>query len=446
MKSLLLAPSTIKMLGQSLSQDTTLFYYDAPDYILNFFTRYGFALEHKTGLILNKKILGDKWISEEEFNKLDILSKKYLLTNENWLSVINIAKDSDKFYCDELLTKDKKDFLRELGLNLHEDEKLPPDILRRRASRRASRANEINPDSTILQFTGAKVTEGFSYRRYKLNAYLKERFTIDTVSLPSDDIINKHYKLVIFSDPRNSYLAYLKAIYDKSFIVYDKTDNWRACGTKAIAMDDLLMKNANIIFCSSKFLYDTLADKSNAYFVPNGCDVCPYEPCEKYKRKTAVYIGHGRKKINWQFINSLAKQNPDWDILIYGEKLLEDIKVNHVTQANVIYKGSLPEEELFEEIKKCHVGLIPFLDSAWTRGMLPLKLFKYTNARLPTLYINCPECEPYSKVAFPYEHYTLNDLYDMKIEDICFQEILDKSNWKEKFDFMLEKIGERLNA
>lgn len=286
---------------------------------------------------------------------------------------------------------------------------------------------EIGNHSVIQYFNGAPNSR-INYRRIKLKEYLSSNY--DYV-LASNIAQTGECDVLIISKPEG-WVIPAHNIKHKC-LVYDRSDYW-SCGINNFDEDDLIRK-ADIVFNSSEFLFKDSKSKREmqqpTYFIPNGCTVKEYKPVEKYPNPTAVYIGKPANKVDWEKIKEVSK---DYKVLIYGDFK----KIPDGLGDNVEYKGYLDEYELHNELCKCHVGLIPFIEGDWTRGMLPLKLFHYANAHIPTLYWNCPECDNYPTIASSTEVLNPTD------ED--FNKVLAEADWNAKFKAMLGIIEDNMKG
>lgn len=234
------------------------------------------------------------------------------------------------------------------------------------------------------------------YRRHHLNEKLKEKYG-DALSTDTFLGLNKA-KLTIVSHP-----TFYVPLSDKVF--YDRTDNWTG---NTDCDEEEILSEAGYVTCSSKWLYQNTIEwlKKNrpndnvpVKYIPNGNVHYDYpKNIEKFERKTAIYVGNRLNKVDLQMIMLLCEINPDWDFRIYAE----EASALRSLPDNLYVHDTIPLDELFPVICKCHLGLCLFKTQYWTLGMLPNKLFNYINARIPTIYSGIPDInmEDYKEVAF----------------------------------------------
>lgn len=182
-------------------------------------------------------------------------------------------------------------------------------------------------------------------------------------------------KIAYFSYiPENNIFTYDKCIYDRS-------DNWDAKGID----ENLLLEEANVIICSSKWLYnDTKKKQPNkeVIYIPNGGYDYSSESVEKYEQKTAIYAGRVLDKVDIQKIVDIAKANPEWVVKIYAD----DCDWIELLADNIKTHEFVGNKEIFKEVEKCHIGLCLLIDNDYVKAQLPDKVFLYGNAGIPCIY------------------------------------------------------------
>lgn len=439
----LLNKATICALGSCLKKDDTLVYKEeVPSYIKEFFEKEGIKVEEcntNNFTTLFPFYEPENWFTEEEFKNMNFWVKKYIITSQNFEDVISKIKSKDEIYYSEAFDENTVNYLNSLQnkvVHTPITERFPYDVIFYHTNRVSSNKNEITDNSTVLHYLGANQDGTKIYRRFKLNDYLKQKYEIDTI-YRTLSVLTKTYKTYIISDGRCPPYLLQKAVKDNAKIFYDRTDNWGALSDEIKEQENELIKKATHIFCSSQYLYDTLPEeyKEKAEIVLNGCDVKEEFTIEKFSKKTAVYIGKGTQKIDFDLIEKLLKENPDWEIRFYGifsAFIPEKIK----KYSNFNYFGTIDEDSLHIILNKCHIGLIPFVDTDWTKGMLPLKAFHYMNANLPIAYTNCDELTKYPKVIFNLNDFSLDKILEKMIDKSIFKEYLKDCNWEKKFDYI----------
>lgn len=222
-----------------------------------------------------------------------------------------------------------------------------------------------------------------------------------------------------FGDDYNFVLDYLND--PNKIIIYDRTDNWtghKIIGEKYKILEDVLLKETNVIICSSKWLYNQTkkeAEKAKVFYVPNGNDHFDY--INKEKEKIAIYGGAKMNKVNLDSFIELASNNKDWKIKIYCNDFIDFSDKNEFfILDNLSLNSAVTNDKFFEECCKAKVGLCLLNEDDWTVGMLPNKVFLYSMAKIPCVFSGVPDenledydfCIKYSK------DLNLNEIADKK--------------------------------
>ena len=363
---------------------------------------------------------------------------------------IKIIKDHiENKYLDKLV-----DFLKYLGKNV---EITDVDVTENNFYMRITKCrndSEIDTSSNygkILQYIASFRDEGNdSYRRAKINKYFKENgWNPDTIYSNTDNktylkmLFDKKYDYIYVSHPSSSAVLCAKARLDNSVLIYDRTDNWSSMGEKQALEEKRLFMEAKYLFTSAKYLYESIPEneRKKAEFIPNGTTLRPYRKVEKYERKTAIYAGRQPMKLDFYRFIKLAKENPDWDIKLYGlinlNYWFDKLYNRDFLPKNFYFVDRVSEDELHEILLKSHVGLIFFKDIEWVEGMLPLKVFNYCNAHIPTAYQNCPEIVDYP-MCFDINKFTLDEILEKSPSDEEYEIINQQSDWNKKFDYITD--------
>jgi UDP-galactopyranose mutase len=131
--------------------------------------------------------------------------------------------------------------------------------------------------------------------------------------------------------------------------------------------------------------------------VPNGADSANFErandpalaahPCLAGLADGPIlgFAGHMEERFDFELVATLADARPDWRIALAGPiaPSRREAADRLATRPNVRFCGLLPRAELPAFLKGCDVALIPFVHSAQTRAIYPLKLNEYLAAGKP---------------------------------------------------------------
>lgn len=246
--------------------------------------------------------------------------------------------------------------------------------------------NNVKLSSGIIQWYPPSITSWSikNYRRDIFRDLFKEKYGDDFKVMENLGEYDCHILYISFPLEVKPLLALGHA----DIVIYDRTDYWPDCVGKTLQEGDLAaLRRADIVICSSQFIYDKTVewynDKSKVipvHLIQNGgtrYDVSYKGDIDRY-----AYAGRDSIKVDYDWMNSLDKE-----VDLYG-----DFPEEKATD-RIHLKGMLDEKEMVEKLTHYKAGLMAFTESDWTKGMFPIKLYNYLNAGLPVLTHNCPETD-----------------------------------------------------
>jgi len=301
----------------------------------------------------------------------------------------------------------------------------------------------------------------------------------------SDEIFKKHRadKMILwYTHPSFPSLSSYKDLWD--VVVYDCSDNWNKSWRKKNKKtlkdkcyfklklsiirlaEKKILNNVDIVFASSKFLRKKMKNTTQApvFLVENGVDFENFysakkpEKNEKLKevpRPRLGFTGGMKLKIDFKLLNKVAEANPDWNIVLIGPKhtTTPDIFNKLVKKQNVYWIGEVEPSEVPIYLKELDVGLMPYKNIDYNKGVFPLKFYEYLASGLPVIGCGLPSTKDYVKDKI-YLH-TDNDADEFS--EACFEALLweeggnmrkriaKKADWNEKFRCMLEILLKKIS-
>ena len=129
--------------------------------------------------------------------------------------------------------------------------------------------------------------------------------------------------------------------------------------------------------------------------LPNGVDLARFRPPavpardpEAGRRPRLVYVGALDSWFDGARVERIARRFPEAEILLAGP-------LRHAapwaSRSNVRLLGPIAPEEVPALLRRCDVGIIPFVDSKLTRAIHPVKLYEYCAAGLPVVAADLDE-------------------------------------------------------
>ena len=195
----------------------------------------------------------------------------------------------------------------------------------------------------------------------------------------------------------------------ESFRVYYCTDEWSQFsyvdGARVTAMEEELCRKCDIVFTTSRTLLEKKRPwNRETHLASHGVDwkhfakalapetVVPSE-IAGLKHPVLGFFGLVQDWIDIDLIGWLARQRPDWTIVMIGKVAVDHSHLLDIP--NIKWLGRKPYEELPAYCKGFDLGLIPFRINELTRNVNPIKLREYLSAGLPVVSTHLPECAQY---------------------------------------------------
>jgi teichuronic acid biosynthesis glycosyltransferase TuaH len=201
-------------------------------------------------------------------------------------------------------------------------------------------------------------------------------------------------------------------------IVYDASDVWVASrGDSASVAATVRRASAGLaecriasaathIFATSPYIAERLEARCGrpaTSIVENGVDVGAFaiagEAVRPPQRPQLVYAGAIKPNLDLRLLARVSQDMPEAEIVCAGpisgpvrtaaRKLFE--------RSNVTYLGAVSEADVPRVLAAAAVGLLPYSEIAWNKGVSPLKFFEYLAAGLPVVGLGLPSLAKYHK-------------------------------------------------
>lgn len=193
-------------------------------------------------------------------------------------------------------------------------------------------------------------------------------------------------------------------------VCYDLVDDYLAQEYYARRRDQLepvherLMAQADLVLAASKGLTAAPALQRDAvYVVGNAADVDHFRQARRATRRrppefdtgdARPVIGfHGtltREKLDLDLIDRVARMRPDWRFVFVGPVRDDDVTACLDALPNVVLVSAKDPDALLDYVAHFDAAWIPYADSAYVRGVNPLKLYEYMAAATPVVVAGAP--------------------------------------------------------
>jgi glycosyltransferase involved in cell wall biosynthesis len=163
------------------------------------------------------------------------------------------------------------------------------------------------------------------------------------------------------------------------------------------AMESELSKTADIVFTTSKYLYNLRKlQNTNTHYLPSAIDLKIFRKALSTDFKVAPELktipkpilgfvgGMVNSKMNWQWIKEVALSHPQWNFVFVGPCI--DYPPSYITdQKNIIFLGAKAQETIPSYIKGFDVCLIPYQGEDFLKAAQPTKAFEYLAVGKPVV-------------------------------------------------------------
>ena len=238
---------------------------------------------------------------------------------------------------------------------------------------------ELKRDYLIVDYFPRSSSMISNYRRNAKSKFLSKRFGSKYIHIDKPYKGKAKYLVISFPSDCVAIPSFIKS----EKIIYERTDNWQVTGEKY--SDDFMLGIADVVVCSSKWLYEQTKEmtKAKVILIENGGTRYVVENTVKDIDRYC-YIGKHSDKVDYEWMNSLDKE-----VDLFGP--FESVDLSSYPRLHKV--GYFEEAEMVEKISHYQAGLVAFVNSDWTKGMMPIKLYNYKNAGLDIIYHNCEEAD-----------------------------------------------------
>lgn len=228
-----------------------------------------------------------------------------------------------------------------------------------------------------------------------------------------------------------------------------------------IAKEKDLLREANVVFTTSKKLYEKCsAINNNTHDFPNVVDwehfskaFTPRSDPDDLKDIPHPRLGYvgvlSDYKVDFELLLNIAKEKPDWHIVLIGEERegQNSLIVQQLREReNVHFLGYKRYEELPDYMRGIDVGLLPTLINQYTDSMFPMKCFEYIAAGLPVVSTELKSIDSQkstyliksSKDVFLSSIFEALQIKKHKID--VSKAMIGDNNWQLRLDKMMEII------
>jgi teichuronic acid biosynthesis glycosyltransferase TuaH len=249
--------------------------------------------------------------------------------------------------------------------------------------------------------------------------------------------------------------------------MYDCSDNWTNKDDKSFLnkildfltskSEKLIVKNTRIHSASSPFLKDKieLLSLKECHLIEHGYNPSLFknEVNKTNEVEKLCFIGALQgNKVDIELLYSMAKLRLNWEFWIIGPVPMENLKDSTYRLfeklENVYIKGAVAPELIPQELETMDIGLLPYKNTEFTKGVFPLKFYEYLASNLNVVGCNLDSLKRFVDLGVYIESTdNVEDFID-KCEialktDVpikVYEKLLKGATWEKRFDKLFSKV------
>ncbi len=182
------------------------------------------------------------------------------------------------------------------------------------------------------------------------------------------------------------------------YYCYDEISqaDWRA--KHAALPERVFASKTDAVIVTSDALHEEKAKlNKNTFVVKNGVDINVFKTNETHHQSSNVvgFVGSLDSRVDYRLLEEVISANPDLEFRFIGQ-IVDQTFEKLRCFSNVRWHAPVPYAELPKHIAQFDVGIIPFVKSAFTAKIYPLKINEYLAMGKPvvmTSFAKLPEFE-----------------------------------------------------
>ncbi len=172
--------------------------------------------------------------------------------------------------------------------------------------------------------------------------------------------------------------------------------------------ESILVEQSDLVFANCTTISNRLSEQGKQVHVfPPGVDLdaFPFSPdhahgpqglkAEAFKHPVIGYIGGLHRHVDFDLIVNMANARPDWSWVFVGPLQASTEKLEACK--NIHLEGAKPHEELESYLQRFDVCIVPYLRSAYTETVVPVKVNEYLAAGKPVVSTDLPTVSEFNE-------------------------------------------------
>ena len=166
--------------------------------------------------------------------------------------------------------------------------------------------------------------------------------------------------------------------------------------SRAIAKSErMLLDRTDVVFVQGEELRLRFASHSNVHIFPFGVSLSTFSPqvevaeeIRGLERPIIGYVGGVHRYVDLDLLERVAHE-VGGTLVIVGPEQIDAGRLKQLP--NVVLTGSLPHTSIPRFVKGFDVGIVPYVDTPYTRSVIPTKMNEYLAMGTPVVATDLPE-------------------------------------------------------
>lgn len=249
--------------------------------------------------------------------------------------------------------------------------------------------------------------------------------------------------------------------------MYDCSDNWTNKDSKGLLnkildflttkSENLIIKNTETHTTSSPYLKNKVELLSNkkCHLIEHGFNPSMFSNTPKVEKSgnKLCFIGALQgNKVDTGLLYAVAVEKKEWEIHIIGPVPEENLKTTKYklfeNLDNVFIHGPVEPDQIPFELGKMDLGLLPYKDTEFTKGIFPLKFYEYLAANLNVVGCNLSSLTRFQEIGvYSQSDGSVDGFIDsckvalsLEVPYKLHEQLLKEATWEKRFDKMYSYV------
>ena len=216
--------------------------------------------------------------------------------------------------------------------------------------------------------------------------------------------VREENPMVWFYHPQQGYVT---SLFPHSFNIFEVKDNFADLDgnelESAKAQEESLRDHVDLLLCTSQKLLDKYSTGyRKAWLSGNGLERNTYERLvgsrpQSIPELTSIpgprigYTGLISRRLDWDLILEIARQQPDWSFVFVGKVSDPSIRPLTASFSNIHIPGWYDHEQMPAVLSSFDIGFMPYRDNNFFHYSNPLKFYEFAAAGLRMVSSNMEE-------------------------------------------------------